>query len=203
MNGVKRRMWAIGATAAAVLVMGSCSDSEEPERGSPTESPSASPEPTSGVEATAYVSDVCGAVVDWTTEIQTLGGELRDAGASATSVQALKRATLTFFSDSVAATDALLSLIEAAGIPDVPRGEEAADHVLDGLTEARRALQGARKQVQGLATNDAQVFARDVQEITAETGRQLSSVGTSLGGFEAPELDEAANQSGVCQDILA
>jgi hypothetical protein len=187
----------VGLVVGAILVT-SCSGSEGP----PPASPSGPVDPAGGVEATAYVTEVCGGILDWTGEIQRLNGELRRAAAGeAAPVEEIKDASLTFFDGVVEATDTLIARVEGAGVPDVPRGAEAAEHVLTGLGDVRDAMRDGRDQVHALDTDDARAFAARLQAITTEMGRTLTAVGTSMEAFEAPELDAAAEATGACEAV--
>ena len=189
--------------AVALSSLGAACSSDEPT--APTTSETGSPEPDGedGVTASAYVSAVCGGLVDWLGEVQTLTQAFGEASSQAANLQQIKGAAVDYFDGLIDSTDALISDIEDSGAPDVPRGEEAAQRVIDGLSEARTAMQDAREQIEDLATDDPQVFVARLQEITSEMGRQMSQVGTSMEEFQSDELDAAADDVTACSDVAA
>jgi hypothetical protein len=196
-----RGTWKLPVALALSLAV-ACSGSEAEPSATPTATESESPEPdTGGVEAAAYVTAICDRMVSWIGDIQTLNQELLETSSGASSVEQVKQAAVLFFGGLVEATNGMIDDIESAGVPDVPRGEEAARHILDGLREARGSMQDARQRVADLPTGDPQAFGTSLQEITTEMARQLSSVGTSMEEFAAPELDAAANDVAACQDF--
>ena len=194
-----RRRWALRPIAVATLAVVSCGGSDEASAGVPSALPSAG-----GVVATAYVEDVCGGFVDWMAEIRSLTQELGEAGTGASTVEELKDAAVSYFVGLVAATDSLISDVEAAGVPTVPQGAEAAQHVLDSLADIRQAMQDSQEQVETLATDGGpQAFARELRAITADMAETLTRIGTSMADFEAPELDAASEETAICDEVAA
>jgi hypothetical protein len=200
-NRVRSRAVTLGAVVALSSLGAACSDAEPASTASPTESETGSPEPGGGAAATEYVTAVCGGVVDWLGEIQTLTQEFQETSSGATNIRQVKGAAVDYFDGLLRATETLISSLEDSGVPDVPRGEEAAQHILDGLGEVRTAMQNARARIRDLATDDPQAFVARLREITTEMGRQMSSVGASMEEFEAPELDAAAGDVDSCQGV--
>ena len=198
---MRARAVALGAIVAVSSLGAACSSPEPASAASPTES-EGSPDPEGGGSALAeYVTAVCGGVVDWLGEIQTLTQEFQRTSAAATNIRQVKGAAVAYFGGLLGATDTLLSVLEDSGIPDVPRGEEAAQHIVDGLGEARTVMENARERIRDLATDDPQVFVARLREITSAMGRQMSSVGASMEEFQAPELDAAAADVPECEGV--
>lgn len=192
---------AIGVILAVSAFGPACSSDDPGPDAAPTESESGSPEPEGGAEAAEYVTAVCDGVTGWIGEIQALTQEFQDASSRATNIRQVKAAAVAFLGGLLVATDTFVADLEESGVPPVPRGEEAAQQILDGLEEVRTAMEDARARIQRLATNDPQAFVARLREITEEMARQMSSVGTSMEEFEAPELDAAAEDVPECEGV--
>jgi hypothetical protein len=200
-NRVGSRVVTLGVVVALSSLGAACSDAEPASTASPTESEAGSPEPGGGTAAAEYVTAVCGGVVDWLGEIQTLTQEFQETSSGATNARQVKGAAVAYFEGLLGATETLISSLEDSGVPDVPRGDEAAQHVLDGLGEVRTAMENARARIRDLATDDPQAFVARLRAITTEMGRQMSSVGSSMEEFQAPELDAAAADVEACEGV--
>jgi hypothetical protein len=198
-----RRRAGSGAVTLCVIValsFGSACSGDDP-ASTPTERESGSPESEGDAAAAGYVTAVCDGVTGWIEEIQTLTQEFQDVSSRATNLRQVKSAAVAFFGGLLVATDVFVADLENGGVPPVPRGEEAAQQILDGLEEVRAAMENARARIQRLATVDPQAFIARLREITEEMGRQMSSVGTSMEEFEAPELDAAAADVPECEGV--
>jgi hypothetical protein len=108
-----------------------------------------------------------------------------------------------YFDDILTSTDGMIGDIEAAGIPDVEGGQEAADRVLAGMRDARAILQQARDDAAALDTSDPQAFGEEVQAIGQEVGSSLGEVGDAMQRFESPELDEVSQDVPECQELAS
>jgi hypothetical protein len=154
------------------------------------------------VAPATWAADVCGAAADWVDEIMGLNEELQ-ANLDPSSVQALKDQMVGYFDDILTSTDGMIGDIEAAGIPDVEGGQEAADRVLAGMRDARAILQQARDDAAALDTSDPQAFGEEVQAIGQEVGSSLGEVGDAMQRFESPELDEVSQDVPECQELAS
>ena len=94
----------------------------------------------------------------------TLNDELQ-SNSSPTSLDDVKDTTLAFLDDVIAATDRMLSDVQAAGVPDVTDGGEAARRVSTALGDVRDALAGARDRVEGLSNDDPEAFGSELATI--------------------------------------
>lgn len=184
-----RRPGSIVALAAAVL-LGACGADDPPDGASAERVPPRS-----------YVGDLCGAITTWMDDVQTLNDELQQLDP--TSLDVVKDTTLTFLDDVIAATDRMLSAVEAAGVPDVDDGGEAARRVSTALGAVRAALAGARDRVQGISNEDPKAFGAELQTIGEDLRESLDDTTGTLESFEVPELEEAADDVPACDRLAA
>jgi len=155
------------------------------------------------VSARSYVTDVCGAVTEWNDDVQALTQELQGAMEDPADLETVKETTVTFLDESVAATERMLTDVGAAGIPDVPDGEEAARRVTAALGDVRDVIAAARDRVEGLSTADPEGFATELQAVSSDLQTSLQDVVGTLESFEVPELEEAADDVPACDELAA
>ena len=131
----------------------------------------------------SYVSDLCGAITTWMDDVQTLNDELQEQ-LDPTSLDDVKDTTLAFLDDVIAATDRMLSDVQAAGVPTTDGGE-AARRVSTALGDVRDALAGARDRVEGLRTTTRRRSGRSSRPSARIAGVLEDTTGT-LESFEVP-----------------
>ena len=162
------------------------------------------------VPAGEWAQSVCGAVGVWRGELEAVVEEIRTPNASAPSVEEPQSQTpqgrtglvRKGLERSVEATETLVDGIDNAGIPDTPRGEDAAEVVqrwasstLDDFEEAQDSLD-----------NEADTLEEAVEQFVS-AARSVASALT--GGVQAladvirldPELTAALRDSSTCQQV--
>jgi hypothetical protein len=174
---------------AAVVVLGACGADGSSETAPPAET----------VSAQTYVTDLCGSITTWRDNIGALTEELQSHTDDPASLDVVKDTTVAFFDDAITATDALLADVEAAGVPDVADGGETARRVTTAIDDIRDAIAEGRDRVDGLSIEDPQAFASELRTISDDVGADLQDVTSELASFEAPELDEAAEDVPACE----
>jgi hypothetical protein len=162
------------------------------------------------VTAGQWAQSVCGAVGVWRGELEATIDEIRSPNASAPAVEEPQSQTpqgrtglvRKGLERSVEATETLVEGIDNAGIPDTPRGEEAADVVqrwaestLDDFEQAEDSLD-----------SEADTLEEAVEQFVS-AARSVASALT--GGVQAladvirldPELTAALRDSSTCQQV--
>ena len=120
-------------------------------------------------------------------DVQTLNAELQEQ-LDPTSLDDVKDTTLAFLDDVIAATDRMLSDVQAAGVPDVTDGGEAL-----GGCRRRSATSGTRWPAPGIASRGSRTTTRRrsgrssrrsarIQESSTRTGTLESSRSRARGG---------------------
>ena len=180
------RAGSIVALASALLLGGCGSDDVEETR----------------VPARSYVTDICDATTTWLDDVQALNEELQ-AQMEPTSLDVVKDTMLTFFDDAISATDRLLSDVEAAGVPDVPDGEQTARRVSTALGDIRDALTDARGRVEAQPIDPPEEFAAELQATAEQLQVSIEDAAGTLESCEVPELEEAADDVAACDELAA
>ena len=169
----------VSVLAVSALISGACGGSE-------------------GVEASAFMKDVCTSVTEWVTSIQeragNLGGELTGEASQA------KEKLDEFLGQAVEATDTLIAAIDEAGIPDVDGGEDIASALKETFENAKKALEDAQARVADLPEDDPAAFSEQASALGADIQTAMGDLGTTLE--EAPEeLTQAAEDEPACQEL--
>lgn len=150
----------------------------------------------------AWASGVCTATAEWIDEIAALNADLQE-NLDASSLETLRDSTVAYFDELLASTDRMIDRVEAAGVPDVDGGGDAAEHVLTGLATARAALKDARERAASLETDDPGTFSEKLREIGGDVATSLSDVADSMARFRSPALDAASQDVPECQGLAA
>jgi phage-related tail protein len=184
-----------------MLLLGSACSESEPEVAVSASASAA--DDGEGISAAAYLTELCDAQQAWLQDLQALNADLQEDIADPANVQELKDATLDYFDGVVAVTEDMVAVAEAAGVPDVDNGEEAAAAVVDVLERVTKAIRDARDRVAELETDDPAAFSSELLEISGDMGSSLEEVASAMDSFESAELDAAALDVTACQQVPA
>ncbi|MDQ3986835.1 MAG: hypothetical protein M3280_10115 [Actinomycetota bacterium] len=172
-------IWAV-AVACALGLLGGCSEDSTPPR--------------------EFMAQVCDGLGDWFQSVSEASGRTqRELGSISDAARGRSHLT-AFFDTLVEKTDLLISEIEEAGIPEVQGGQEAADRILQGLTDAREALDRGRRKIPDLP-DDPAAFRDAAAELRESVRSDLEEVGGSLRELNSSELKEAARQVDSCRRL--
>lgn len=161
-------------------------------------------EAASGASPEEWSADVCGALNDWKNDLEQGANELQDTAANTTSIAEGRDLIVDFLDTTVTRTDQMLSEVEAAGNPAVDNGEAIAHDFNEELAKIKPVFEDAREKAAALP-DDPQAFVQGAQEI----GTSMASAGGAVGAqleattekFDAPELEEAFNETAACQQL--
>ena len=150
-----------------------------------------------GASPDSYAADICSAVGDWVTAIQSGASDIQESADPQAGVDALQ----SFLEDAVEETETLIGEVEDAGAPDVDGGEEFADQLQSAFEEAKTVLEDARDQAEDLPTDDPAAFTEAAGELGSSVQEALSAVGSELSQPEADELATAFEEEETCTSI--
>lgn len=154
-----------------------------------------------GDSAQAYASRVCTAFSTWVQDI-TSRNETLTQSLDPQSTPAEGKEQLQIFLDAVIQdTDKLISSVDAAGVPDVEGGQQAATQIKQAAETAKTSFENARTEVEQLPT-DPQGFQAGAQQIGGEIGSSLSRVGEELRNrSQSEEIRQAFEESPSCAQL--
>jgi hypothetical protein len=190
---------------AGLLLLTACSKSDNGGGGGGTTTASGSTTtsaPPQTVTAEAFAASVCGGMNTYLSDIQTLSTDFSSSLDPTGSPQDQLNAVAGYLDSVVAATDDLVTSMQAAGVPDVDGGQEAADALSSAFTAARDALQSARDQVDSLPTDDPAAFAAALTQLGTDIQTSMTGVGDSLGSITSSEIDQAFQNEASCQSLV-
>ncbi|WP_217922891.1 hypothetical protein [Miltoncostaea oceani] len=162
------------------------------------------------VSAAEWSADVCGAVLVWRGQMESIVDDIRQPtaiGDATSEPQSETEQTRTGFIRSgleraVQATDTLTLAIETAGIPDSPGGAESADALDAWSSDARDELDAA----QDALDEEADTLEAAVEQLASAT----RSLGTALAGgvdviaevaVSDPQLAVAVRNAPTCRTL--
>lgn len=170
---VDRMKVAIGLTVG-LLLFTACSKSDDAAHGGGSTTASLTPEALT-VSVQAYAAGVCGGMATYMVDMDfALDRFLEQAqGAWSKSNPTGSRpdrlaAEAAHLDALILATDDLIASIQAAGVPDVDGGQEAAGVLLVGFANARDALRSVRDRVDSIPTDDP-AFATALEQLETDT----------------------------------
>jgi hypothetical protein len=154
-----------------------------------------------GEAAQSYATSVCTAFSTWVQDI-TSRNETLTQSLNPQSTPAEGKEQLQIFLDSVIQdTDKLISSVDAAGVPDVEGGQQAATQIKQAAETAKTSFQNARTEVEQLPTDPAG-FQQGAQQIGGEIGSSLSGVGEQLRSrSQSEEIRQAFEESPACAQL--
>jgi hypothetical protein len=160
-----------------------------------------------GVPPKQWASDVCGALGAWLTDLQGREGQIQSELEGVTDLGEIKTILVDFLDDAVNETEAMIDEVEAAGTPDVDRGEELRRDFVMGIGQARTAFQNAKNTADNLSTDDQQSFTEGAQKIEDQLDADSEAIQDTFNTldtkYDVPELDEAFDDDPECRDFTS
>jgi hypothetical protein len=191
-----RRIVVASIAAAALLMHAACGGGSEEADGS---------EETGRVEPEVWATDICMALRELNMFYESRSSELGDEARAASSVEELKTASVTYWTELLDETDVMLKKIDAAGTPAGEQGEEVRRAIRNAFGQMRRVVADVLVQAQNLPTrnisafnSEAESLGRSAQLAFEEVGRQFEDLKYLDGGFEGepPEACRALETTG-------
>lgn len=151
------------------------------------------------VSAEAYATDVCAAMQEWTSgvqsKIQGLSGDL-----TSNDPEEGKRVLADLLGEMSEGVGELASAVEAAGVPDVEGGEEASESIVSAFRDVQTVLEDTQQDFENLPS-DPQAFQQGVADLGSTLQSALAGVGGSIEEPDSPELQEAFEKEESCASI--
>jgi hypothetical protein len=153
----------------------------------------------SGPTAQAWAATVCRALGPWRADINSLtSGTQQQMTAQTTPAQA-KENLVRLLGGAEQATEAARGKIEAAGVPDVERGEAVAAGFLRSLTSVRDAYGRARTSIAALPTGQPTVFYDRVKATMDTLNAEYAASALDTSGLDSRELQRAFDEVPECR----
>lgn len=162
------------------------------------------------VSALEWADNVCGTVLVWRGELETIVDGVRSSGQAGTSgsesgaesPQGRSGSVLTGLEQALLATETMVEGIARAGVPDTPNGETAADGLESWASDAVDDLEDA----QDALAEDTDTTAEQIERLSAAVG---TIVDVYAAGGQAvadaavadPDLGRALRESEKCEQL--
>jgi hypothetical protein len=159
----------------------------------------------SKVEAAKYANDVCGAVETWQQQLTSASTLLAQRTSETDDLKQVRTQFVSFFNGAIKTTDEMLAAVDAAGVPDLDKGEKLSAALRAELAKFRPILVEARDKAKRLPVHDESLFASQAQSIG--TRFQIEAAGLARlfdvvsEQYDSPELTRAAQESAVCRNL--
>lgn len=166
---------------------------------------SAAPSASTGAKTspTTYADHICTAVGTWVHTLQDSSNGIAKQIAPGTPPARAKEALQSLLSSSVAASEAIVKELHAAGTPEVANGDHIATSLLEAFEHATTALAHVRETITRLPTSDRRAFLTATKSVSADVRASLSGLFSGLAPLRSPALQKAAATAPACATIGA
>lgn len=205
-----RKTLAASATAA-VLLLSACGASGTQDEQAATTSETSTTTTTEAATTTTesntpegaiavddWAEDFCANFEGWIANIQT-ASENVGADIEPGDIEGGKETIVNLFELASAATESLISDIEAGGVPDVEDGDALVDDLTGKFEDFNGAIEDAKTEAEGIPIDDRAVFQLKITELTGTFENEVSAVGQSFSELDAEypsrELQTALSSS--------
>jgi phage-related minor tail protein len=152
-----------------------------------------------------WASSVCGALNDWVESLAAENRELGPAMSDTKDLKAVKEAFVTYLEDAEESFGEAVDKVDAAGPPDVPRGEAIQQDLVSSLEKVEQSFSNAADRANELSTSSIQSFSSGVGELSQDVQDNLATTGqgfrTLSDRFKSTELDNATDREPACQQF--
>ena len=162
------------------------------------------------VSALEWADNVCGTVLVWRGEMETIVDGTRSAGRAGTSgsesgaqsPQGRSGSVLTGLEQALLATETMVEGIARAGTPDTPNGEEAADGLVSWASDSVDEIEDAQDALEEDVDTTEEELARlsdavgTIVEVYASGGQAVADAAVT-----DPELAGALRESEKCDQL--
>lgn len=153
--------------------------------------------PDGAVPVETWAGDFCGSFTAWI-------GNIKDASSSVNSggiddIETAKTAIVDLFGTASSETQSLISDIDAAGVPDIPDGDQLVQDLQGKFQDFDDAILTAQSDAEALDTSDPATFQTNVTELITRFQTETKTVGDSFGELDAkypsPEFQQALSSN--------
>jgi hypothetical protein len=155
------------------------------------------------VSASSYIGQLCTSTASWLRGIEARTSALEGELAPNVPPAGKKRVLESFVSTAVSDTEAVVTALRTAGVPQVNNGKHVSDLVVSSFEQISTRLAGLHSQIASLPTNDPAAFQEQSKKIREQVREAPLRLGVNVAGINSPELEKAASDSAVCKSVGA
>jgi hypothetical protein len=198
---MRRTLLGIASLVLAISLLAACGGDEgDADAGGNGDGGDAGSEVSSPSE---YMQGLCTAISDYQADLSAQNGAFQEelTGGSP-NPEETKTAIIAFLDELSTRTQQLIDDVGALGTPDVDNGEEVRTTLTGAFDQVIALFDEAKADIEALPTDDPAAMAQGFTEIASKLQEASTEIQGSLGGFESPELDEAAAEVEACGAVL-
>jgi hypothetical protein len=195
---VKNLKHAVPASVLLVVLLLAVGCSSSSSAASGSASPSATQ--SAGLSASEYVVAVCGAFQDYADAVKQRQGSFTPTGSD---IATVKQSWLDFLDGMITDTQALVTKIDALGVPDVSDGQAAASTLKADFSTLQSELQKLRDQSADLPTTSPAAFQAAFSPLLKQFQTDMQGFGQDLNQFSGDALDQAFSAAPECTNVGA
>ena len=154
-------------------------------------------------EPSAWAPKFCKAFQKWQKTVTTESEKASKTFDTMTDgdLQGIKDEFVSFLGKDVAATDAVISSIKKAGVPDAKNGKAIQNKIIEGFQGASDIFADAKADAANLSTTDAASFVTDATQIKTNLDSASGEFTSSFS--EAEALDTRGTIGGALEKAAA
>lgn len=149
-----------------------------------------------------YVHSVCQTLKEWVGHVKQNGSGVRNLEGVTDLVQ-VKTQVVTFFGNTVDATDQLLQKLNDAGAPAVKNGSKIANEIKNAFAQVRELFASSRDAAQNLDPNDPAQFSAAASSASSAFDQGSSTIDSTFNSidrkYKPRTLDQAFNADSACK----
>ena len=150
------------------------------------------------VDPQTWAESVCGSTREWVDETEARS-EVVQTGEPVTSLEEARAMMVEVLDGVEADGEEALAEIEAAGTPDVERGEETRDAFAGVVERNLDEVRARRDEFAELDPSDPQQFQRDYEAVLGRLGSERLGFDDAFEGELDPEVSEAFAETDDCR----
>lgn len=148
---------------------------------------------------TAWAASVCTALTPWRAEIHKLTSSTQQQMTAKTTPAQAKENLVRLLAGAEAASEEARRRVEAAGVPDVDRGEAVASGFVASLAAVRDAYGNAKRGIEALDASRGGPFYDGVETVLAKLNDEYDRSALDTGSLNSPELQRAFDEVPECR----
>jgi hypothetical protein len=158
-----------------------------------------------GVEAKAWATDVCGALLTWKNTVVRRSNEISTKVAGVNDLTKLRTIYVDYLGLVTGDTDRMLVRVEGSGIPAVDDGRQLRADFLGALRPMKTAFVEAKAKAATLPTDDRAAFISGISAqndtLTSRLNKINSAFDTLENKYDVPELNDAFEEVPACKSF--
>jgi soluble cytochrome b562 len=153
------------------------------------------------VSAEAFAKEICTASAEWQNTLQTSLADFQEAATQQSDPVQIKAGVSDAFTKFRDATDDLIGRIDGAGTPADEGAQEFKDRFTTTLGSIKSSLDDLIGNLEGIATDSANKFKKDLQAIAAGFQESLGALGDPFQGMPE-ELKTKFQEEEACTSLV-